>query len=235
MKRKLAGDSSRTAILFTGSEIVCWTLGLALLGLYVSACTDALLASDRDLGAFEEARLALAAQVEPPSRGQHRSGVIGSLAGIPEPDRSLWAQGRIERYEQSLRRELGPLEAVLRIPSIGLTVPVYGETSELNLNRGVARIEGTARTGAPGNLGIAGHRDGYFRGLKDVSVGDRLEVQTLSGSVHYGISELMVVEPTDVYVLEPTDERTITLVTCYPFYFVGPAPRRFIVRGVAMD
>jgi sortase A len=103
------------------------------------------------------------------------------------------------------------------------------------LNRGIGRIEGTAHVGAAGNLGLAAHRDGFFRGLKDVQVGDAIDVESLEGTMHYRITELAIVEPTDVHVLAPTDTATLTLVTCYPFYFIGEAPQRFIVKGIAVS
>ena len=82
-----------------------------------------------------------------------------------------------------------------------------------------------------GNLGIAGHRDGFFRGLKDIEVGDSIEMLTHQGNSEFVVSSITIVDPTDVSVLAPTDSSTITLVTCYPFYFVGHAPKRYIVKG----
>ena len=116
---------------------------------------------------------------------------------------------------------------------MGLEVPVYNGADEFNLNRGVARIKGTARIDATGNLGIAGHRDGFFRGLKDIELGDGLVIETLSGAARYRVTSIEIVDPSDVWVLAPTEESTITLVTCYPFYFVGHAPQRYIVTAQA--
>jgi sortase A len=103
------------------------------------------------------------------------------------------------------------------------------------LNRGAGWIEGTAGLGSSGNVGVAGHRDGFFRGLKDINEGDAIEIATIDGSLTYKVSEIMIVEPKDVYVLEPTPDPSVTLVTCYPFYFVGNAPQRYIVRAVLED
>ena len=100
------------------------------------------------------------------------------------------------------------------------------------MNRGAGWIEGTAELGTTGNIGLAGHRDGFFRGLKDIKSGDVIELETLDGSLTYRVSEITIVDPEDVYVLAPTPEPSVTLVTCYPFYFVGNAPKRYIVRGV---
>jgi sortase A len=101
------------------------------------------------------------------------------------------------------------------------------------MNRGVGRIRGTAQLDVEGNLGIAGHRDGFFRGLKDVAVGDRIELQTTGGLTTYSVDSILIVDPDDVFVLDPTTDQTITLVTCYPFYYVGHAPKRFIVKAKA--
>ena len=91
----------------------------------------------------------------------------------------------------------------------------------------------TPRNLAPdGNSGIAGHRDGFFRGLKDIARGDTIELDTLHGTDVYRVERTWIVEPEDVSVLDPTPEPALTLVTCYPFYFRGSAPQRFIVRAV---
>lgn len=210
-----------------GIEIACWVLGVTLLVVYTAARTHAVLASEQGIKAFEEARLTVAKHPAPGQRGEPRD----AAWDIPTPDQSSWSEGRIAAYQESLRQDTDLPEAVMRIPSIDLVVPVYGGASELNLNRGVARVLSTARPGTRGNVGIAGHRDGYFRGLKDAQIGDEVEVETLTGSLTYRISSFMVVDPKDVHVLAPTEAHTITLVTCYPFYFVGHAPRRYIVRA----
>jgi sortase A len=121
--------------------------------------------------------------------------------------------------------------ALLRIPRLGLEAPVLEGTDEWTLDRGLGHIEGTARPGEPGNVGIAGHRDGFFRPLKDIRDGDLVEL-ALPGSVRrYRVERLSIVRPDAVQVLRPTPAPSLTLVTCYPFYFVGPAPERFIVRA----
>jgi len=149
------------------------------------------------------------------------------------PNQELWADKRIREYEESLQVEAGPPLALLTIDKVDIEVPVYNGTDEFNLNRGVGRIIGTAHLEAEGNLGIAGHRDGFFRGLKDVEVGDEIRFQTARGEVLYTVSSILIVDPSDVSVLAPTPERTLTLVTCYPFYYVGHAPKRYIVTATA--
>jgi LPXTG-site transpeptidase (sortase) family protein len=149
------------------------------------------------------------------------------------PDQTLWGPSRIAAYRTSLTANLGAPLGVLAIPKIDVRVPVFDGTDDITLNRGVGRIEGTAAIGTSGNLGIAGHRDGFFRGLKDIVVGDAIDLRSRNGTVRYQVSEILIVDPTDVYVLDPTDHATLTLVTCYPFYFVGSAPQRYIVKATA--
>lgn len=148
-----------------------------------------------------------------------------------DPDTSLWSSARIADYQQSLKAELPPLMGVLEIPSVGLKVPVYSTDNELTLDRGAGIIDGMSYPHEPGNIGISGHRDGYFRALKDVKPGDELVLQTLTGQKIFRVSATQVVESDDTKLLQDTREQSVTLVTCYPFYFVGPAPQRFIVTA----
>ncbi len=146
-------------------------------------------------------------------------------------DFSLWSPKRIEQYKTSLAEHFDEPIALLKVSKIGLEVPVFEGTDERVLNRGVGRIAGTASAGELGNLGIAGHRDGFFRGLKDVAVGDRIEVETKVGTRIYVIDRISLVDPSDVSVLKDGPVPSLTLVTCYPFYFVGSAPQRYIVHA----
>jgi len=153
------------------------------------------------------------------------------LKSVTEVDFSLWSPKRIDQYKASLAEHFdGPL-AVLKVDKIHLEVPVFEGTSDPVLNRGVGRIEGTAHVGEAGNLGIAGHRDGFFRGLKDVGVGDTMELETPAGTQTYIIDSISLVNPDDVSVLKNESVPAITLVTCFPFYFVGSAPQRYIVHA----
>lgn len=147
-------------------------------------------------------------------------------------DGSLWSVKRIRTHRESLRRRFPPPLAVLRIPLARVVAPVLPGTDEATLNRGVGWIAGTTVPGRIGNVGIAGHRDGIFRGLKDISPGDALELETPHGREQYAVADIRIVDPKDVSVLNPTREATVTLVTCFPFYYVGDAPQRFIVRAV---
>jgi sortase A len=123
--------------------------------------------------------------------------------------------------------------AVLKIAKLKLRVPVFEGTSDLILNRGVGWIEGTAKPGdaGNGNIGMAGHRDGFFRGFKDIALGDEVELSTLGSVKLYAVDSTEIVDPENVGVLRPRGVPSLTLVTCYPFYFVGDAPQRFIVHA----
>ena len=147
---------------------------------------------------------------------------------------SLWDSARIRAYKRTLDLKFPPPEAILRVPRLGIEVPVLEGTSDIILNRGVGHIPGTALPGQPGNLAITGHRDGFFRPLKDASVGDIIEVQRASQTDRYIIRKIKIVFPTDTSVLNTTTDSTLTLVTCYPFYFVGSAPQRYIVQATLL-
>lgn len=120
----------------------------------------------------------------------------------------------------------------LEIPSIGLRTALYSDITPLNLNRGAGLIPRMAAVGHGGNLGVAAHRDGIFRPLENIRVGAAIEVRTAAVHYVYHVTSITVVERTDTALLRRTDQPSITLVTCYPFRFVGPAPRRFVVRGL---
>jgi sortase A len=151
------------------------------------------------------------------------------------PDFRLWSPKRIEAYQTSVSTNAPAPLAVLKISSIGIEVPVLEGTDDLTLNRAVGHIDGTPIPGEGGNIGIAGHRDGFFRGLKDVRQGDFLDLYTEKGNTRYVVDEIRIVPPEDVSVLGPRPRSSLTLVTCYPFYFVGSAPLRYIVQASATD
>jgi sortase A len=157
----------------------------------------------------------------------------GSVKAATTVDYSLWSEKRIKDYEASLAEHFDAPLGVLRIEKIHLEVPLFDGTDDPVLNRGVGRIIGTAQIGQTGNMGIAGHRDGFFRGLKDVVLGDVLELDTTSGTQTYIIDSIKLVTPDDVSVLRNEPTSALTLVTCYPFYFVGSAPQRYIVHASA--
>jgi sortase A len=203
------------------AERFAWGLGIVLLASYATVRIHGGMMQRQALQSFDEARLAVQ---------QASTAGIGNVAD-PEVDFSLWSEGRIKAYKATFEQADRAPVAVLRIPEIRLEVAVLDGTDDFTLNRGVGPIAGTSRPGEAGNVGIAGHRDGFFRGLKDIAVGDLIELELLSGTEFYAVTEISIVDPDQTEVLQPTAEPSITLVTCYPFYFVGSAPRRYIVRA----
>jgi sortase A len=210
------------------AEWVCVGAGLVLLGIWTAAWLHRTTMSRASLRAFDRAQAAAAA----PAAG------AGEQPAVPAPEQvdfSLWSEKRVEAYRESLTARFDAPLAVLEIPKFRLVVPVLEGTDELALNRGVGHIAGTARPGSPGNVGIAGHRDGFFRVLKDIAVGDRLVIRTVDATEAFQVESITVVTPEEVSVLAPTAFPTVTLVTCFPFYYVGSAPQRCIVRAVLVE
>jgi sortase A len=157
-----------------------------------------------------------------------------SRQSVADSDRTLWSAARIAAAERVDPAAAESAIAVLRVPSLSVQAPVFAGASDAELDRGPGWLRDTAEIGAIGNTAIAGHRDGYFRALKDIAAGDEIEVITPEQSVTYQVTDIWIVDPDAVHVLDQTDHAAITLVTCYPFYFVGSAPQRFIVRAVAL-
>lgn len=197
-------------------EVAFWLLGLAFSAVFLSQVVMGEVQRQQGLKQAEEAWIVPA------------NAPAGYFATeIRNPDQTQWSESRIADYQQSLERGPKPMLAVINIPTLGLQAPVYAGA----LERGPGWIDGTAMPGQPGNIGIAGHRDGYFRALKDIRLGDHITLRAPTGYENYVVEDILIVDPIDVDVLAPTSEPTVTLVTCFPFYFVGSAPQRFIVRA----
>lgn len=158
-------------------------------------------------------------------------------------DRVLHDQGVVDATTGALQTTLptlpedrpvvadGGLIGRIEITRLGLSAIVAQGIDKHTLRRAVGHIPGTALPGQVGNVGIAGHRDTFFRPLQDIDVDDVIMLTTLWGEYRYRVVSNQVVGPDDIAVLDPTTNDVLTLVTCHPFYFVGPAPDRFIVRA----
>jgi sortase A len=206
---------------FRKTEVALLLVGLSLVTIFAAARIHSIILSRSAIQNFR----ALEAQRLPER-------TAGSLADRKfNFDFSLWDDRRIAAYEDSLSQHFAPPLAVLRISKVDLEVPVLPGTDDLTLNRGVGLIPGTRGPGELGNIGIAGHRDGFFRVLKDVGPGDMIELESLDRIDIYRVKQIVIVDPNDVSVLRPTATATLTLVTCYPFYFFGSAPKRYIVEA----
>ncbi len=151
-------------------------------------------------------------------------------------------QGRLERAKRDAAVAPAPKPAApapveggsigeIQIPRLGLTAIVVEGDSAAILRRAVGHLADTALPGESGNVVLAGHRDTFFRPLKDVHAGDAITLKTRDGDVEYLVESTAVVPPSDVRVLQPTGGHTLTLITCFPFYYLGSAPDRFIVRA----
>jgi sortase A len=196
-------------------------VGVLMLAVYVAARIHRTVLSNADLQSFKAQQMV---SVAGPGGGTLTAGA---------PDFSLWSEKRVREYEESLAAHFAPAIGILRIPKIHVEVPILEGTDDLTLNRGVGHVAGTANPGENGNVAIAGHRDGFFRGLKDIALGDQIEIVTLQRSLTYTIDRITIVERTDLSVLQPRPRASLTLITCYPFYFIGSAPQRYIVQASA--
>ncbi len=121
------------------------------------------------------------------------------------------------------------------IPRLHVSTIIRAGTDARTLDLAVGHIGGTALPGEPGNVGLAAHRDTFFRRLRDIRPEDEITLVTREGTFRYRVQRTNVVEPTDVWVLDPTRQPSLTLVTCYPFTYVGSAPQRFIVRAALAE
>jgi sortase A len=125
----------------------------------------------------------------------------------------------------------GSLVGLLSVPRVGLSTAVVEGDDSKSLKLSAGHLPDTPWPWQPGNSAIAAHRDGRFRALRKIKVGDEVRLRTSHGELRYQVRELSIVEPDDLSVLAPHEKPTLTLITCYPFTYVGNAPQRFIVRA----
>jgi sortase A len=191
-------------------------IGVALLGVVAYAVVDAKLFQERESHLFKHA-------MKP-------SAEVAAQSVSPVPSTSS--------ESDELRREVQPVSFApgsaigrLEVGRIGIDVIIAEGTDGKTLRRGVGHVEGTPLPGQPGNVAIAGHRDTYFRALRNVRQDDAITLTTADGSYLYQVDWMKVVDDDATDVLSESNDSVLTLVTCYPFYFVGPAPKRFIVRA----
>jgi LPXTG-site transpeptidase (sortase) family protein len=151
------------------------------------------------------------------------------MVNLPPPK----AEAGKKRAEPPTLKE-GDLVGRLEIPRLDLNVMVLEGVASRTLRVAAGHIPGTAIPGFGGNIGIAAHRDMYFRPLYKIEPNDRIRFRTRDKTIVYRVVSTEIVGPDDVSVLKPTDADTLTLVTCYPFYYIGPAPKRFIVKAALL-
>jgi sortase A len=196
---------------FRWLERALWVMGLSLLGWVGFVHADGWLFQSRAEASLEQALETGRSDIQTlPGEDD------GSATGPPSSTLSL---------------EAGEALGRLDIPRLALSVMVAEGTEPSVLRKAAGHLPGTAFPGASGNVALAGHRDRHFRPLKDVAPGDEVLLTTPDGTFRYRVEWTRIVDPQAVHVLDPTEQPTLTLVTCYPFYFVGNAPDRFIVRA----
>jgi LPXTG-site transpeptidase (sortase) family protein len=159
--------------------------------------------------------------------------VAARLAGSSESKRPDGATG--ETSSPSAPPHTGDLIGKIDIGRVGLSAIIAEGTDSRTLRRAVGHVPSTPLPGEDGNVVLAGHRDSFFRGLRSVEEGDRIELLTPDRRLRYEITSIEVVGAGDIDVLWPTKERSLTLITCYPFHYIGPAPDRYVVRARQVD
>jgi len=207
-------DKSALRSRWVWAERVLLLVGILCLGIYAWSWLDTWL-FDRAQNARLEQALHPAAETD-----SFESLRKGAERELPEKKPSAPAPGD------------GELIGRIAVDRLGVSAIVLEGVGNRTLRRGAGHIPATPLPEqGKGNVGIAAHRDSFFRGLKDIREDDTIALTTLDGTFRYKVEWTKIVKPADVSVLEPTDEPALTLVTCYPFYYVGSAPERFIVRA----
>ena len=207
----LTSDDSRcrSQVRWRIAERILFSLGVVLVGVYIAISADAVILADLDIKTIE-------------AEANANRFDATAQKNLPEQILAAWP----------MRNH--PI-AILKIPRLKLIVPINEGTDPYTLHRGLGRIRGTADIGQDGNIGIAGHRDSFFRGLQNLVVGDRIEIVSPKKTSSYIVKQIEIVWPDDVRVLGPRAVSGITLITCYPFYYVGRAPRRYVVEASAEE
>lgn len=227
-------------------ETACWTLGVSLLLVYAGGRAHGEIERRQAIAAFTAAKSTAAADAVGDGAAIDATAALAmapvakpawpALSAAPgEPDRSEWSPARVRGHAESVLADPSLPVALLRIPRVALEVPVYPDVGERNLNRGAGLVDTGASADSNGNIAIAAHRDGYFRVLSRVEVGDVIELESAAQQRRYRINALSIVDPHDLSPLQASDGPVLTLITCYPFWFVGNAPQRYIVRAVAVQ
>jgi sortase A len=162
-------------------------------------------------------------------------------AGFVFADSNAYQALEMKKFEQPGRLSEphilaeGDVIGEMQVPRLGLSVMVVQGDSHASLRHAVGHLAKSALPGEWGNVALAGHRDTFFRPLRDIQLGDEIRFKTLEHNFEYVVESIEVVAPTDVQVLEPSSGHDLTFITCFPFYYVGPAPKRFVVRAREVD
>ena len=210
-------------------ERLLFVIGIVCLAIWAYAFVDARLTQRREEQRLEEALRQRS--VAPASQGSTPAAATDALGSFQPED----GADESEAFVSAEDLEEGALIGRIEIPRVGVSAIVLHGIGNKTLRRGVGHIPGTPLPEHGGNFGLAGHRDSFFRALKDIRQEDTIELTTLNGTFEYKVEWTKIVTPKDTYVLEDEGAPSLTLVTCYPFYYVGSAPQRFIVRAVRTE
>lgn len=220
LRNKIEKMARNSPIAIRAAEKFLLALGLILLGFYVAARIHGVVVLHAAVRGFEESK------------------TTGVTLGCPPEkaiDFTLWSPKRVQHHKKSLAKCSDRPLALLKIPKLHLVAPVWDGLDDLSLNAGVGWIPGTVRPGQVGNIGIAGHRDGFFRGLEEIHDGDKIELELAGRTDAYVVAKAFKTAPTDTKVLTFTKEDNkpkLTLVTCYPFRHYGLSSERWVVQAV---
>ena len=175
------------------------------------------------------------------SRWRRPVSLVLCITGLSLLAYSAMTHLRAERLRQEVvtaarlpvidRPERGAPIGVLEIPRLRVCEPVVEGDGRAELDLGVGHLPDTPMPGEPGNTALAGHRDTVFRPLARIRAGDVITMNTSTGRYEYTVRETRIVAPDDLSVLQEEAHPSLTLITCYPFRFIGPAPKRFVVRA----
>ena len=146
-------------------------------------------------------------------------------------EKQVSAQQQHKGTQSTAAAKEGDVLGRIEIPRLGMMIAILEGTSAQTLRLGVGHIKGTALPGEAGNSGFAGHRDTFFRPLKDIRTNDEIQIQTATGMSRYQVDWVRVVAPDDTDILDPSTASSLTLITCYPFHLIGAAPERFVVHA----
>jgi|SRR5579872_1013606 len=229
-------QSSGWIRILTGVEWIFLLFGLAALDLYIWINTSSVVYESYEDWAFDQDLRGLA---QSPLRfaSDELRGLVNREQRMPKtpalaPIKSE-SQPSAKTMDTAPRARSGVIGR-LEIPNLHLVAMVEEGADAGTLRRAVGHIPGTALPGGKGNVGLAGHRDTFFRALREIQINDDIELQTENDTYRYVVESTQIVGPRDVQVLRPSAAASLTLVTCYPFYYVGSAPKRFIVRAGLM-
>lgn len=222
-------------------EIMLWVLGLSLIGAAFGETRERWNYQAQQERALFQGGPAVSVSTEQPIAPE----IIAALGLNEEPEAPARAEAAgvaarpaEPRVSDPKPRAVAPVPSALgriEIPRIGVAAIVKDGADEETLARAVGRVPGSARPGQVGNMVLAGHRDTFFRPLRDIRVNDRIRMVVPPNTYEYKVESVMVVSPEDTNVLRSKGKEEITLVTCFPFRYIGPSPDRFVVSATRVN